>query len=77
MLAMLEGADDGGDSSFDFFENDEAAKEAESIRELTPEEIEARESGGKSKKEKKKRKKLFGKKKKESGEEAAAEEAGG
>lgn len=76
ILAMLEGADDGGDSSFDFFENDEAAKEAESIRELTPEEIEARESGGKPKKEKKKRKKLFGKKKKGGDEETAAEETG-
>ncbi|MDE5939679.1 MAG: hypothetical protein K2H37_11425 [Lachnospiraceae bacterium] len=69
MLAMLEGVDD---SSFDFFESDEAAKEAESIRELTPEEIAAREGGEKPKKEKKKRKKLFGKKKKE--EEAEAEE---
>ena len=67
MLAMLEGADD---SSFDFFESDEAAKEAESIRELTPEEIAAREGGEKPKKEKKKRKKLFGKKKKEEQEEA-------
>ncbi len=76
ILAMLEGADDGGDSSFDFFENDEAAKEAESIRELTPEEIAAREGGGKPKKEKKKRKKLFGKKKKDGDEEAAAEETG-
>ncbi len=76
ILAMLEGADDGGDSSFDFFENDEAAKEAESIRELTPEEIAAREGGGKPKKEKKKRKKLFGKKKKGGDEEAAAEETG-
>ncbi len=76
ILAMLEGADDGGDSSFDFFENDEAAKEAEGIRELTPEEIAAREGGGKPKKEKKKRKKLFGKKKKGGDEEAAAEETG-
>ena len=76
ILAMLEGADDGGDSSFDFFENDEAAREAESIRELTPEEIAAREGGGKPKKEKKKRKKLFGKKKKGGDEEAAAEETG-
>ncbi len=76
ILAMLEGADDGGDSSFDFFENDEAAKEAESIRELTPEEIAAREGGGKPKKEKKKRKKLFGKNKKGGDEEAAAEETG-
>ena len=71
MLAMLEGADD---SSFDFFENDEAAKEAESIRELTPEEIAEREGGQKSKKEKKKRRKLFGKKKKGGEEEAAVEE---
>ncbi len=76
ILAMLEGADDGGDSSFDFFENDEAAREAESIRELTPEEIAEREGGGKPKKEKKKRKKLFGKKKKSGDEEAAAEESG-
>ncbi len=77
MLAMLEGVDDGGDSSFDFFESDEAAKEAESIRELTPEEIAAREGGVKPGKEKKKRKKLFGKKKKKGGdEEAATEEAG-
>ena len=76
MLAMLEGADDGGDSSFDFFENDEAAREAEGIRELTPEEVAAREGREKPKKEKKKRKKLFGKKKKDSEEEAAAEEVG-
>ena len=69
MLAMLEGADDNGDSSFDFFENDEAAREAESIRELTPEEIAARENGEKPKKEKKKRRKLFGKKKKDNEEE--------
>lgn len=64
MLAMLEGVGDdvGG---FDLFESDEAAREAESIRELTPEEIAAREGGEekKKKKEKKKRKKLFGKKK--------------
>ncbi len=76
ILAMLEGADDNGDGSFDFFENDEAAKEAESIRELTPEEIAEREGGGKPKKEKKKRKKLFGKKKKGGDEEAAVEETG-
>lgn len=64
ILAMLEGAGDG-DTDFDLFENDEAAREAESIRELTPEEIAAREGGDgkKKKKEKKKRKKLFGKKK--------------
>ncbi|MDE6601272.1 MAG: hypothetical protein K2K90_03740, partial [Lachnospiraceae bacterium] len=76
MLAMLEGVDSSGDGSFDFFENDEAAKEAESIRELTPEEIAAREGGEKPKKEKKKRKKLFGKKKKGGDEETTAEEAG-
>ncbi len=76
ILAMLEGADDNRDGSFDFFENDEAAKEAESIRELTPEEIAEREGGGKPKKEKKKRKKLFGKKKKGGDEEAAVEETG-
>ena len=76
ILAMLEGAEDGGDSSFDFFENDEAAKEAESIRELTPEEIAARDGGEKPKKEKKKRKKFFGKKKKGGDEEAVAEEPG-
>ena len=70
MLAMLEGADDG---SFDFFESDEAAREAESIRELTPEEIAAREGGEKPKKEKKKRKKLFGKKKADKPEESAEE----
>lgn len=75
MLAMLEGVGDG-DSSFDFFENDEAAREAESIRELTPEEIEAREGGGKPKKEKKRRRKLFGKKKKNESGEAAVEETG-
>lgn len=74
ILAMLEGAEDGGDSSFDFFENDEAAKEAESIRELTPEEIAARDGGEKPKKEKKKRKRFFGKKKKGGDEEAVAEE---
>ena len=70
MLAMLEGADDG---SFDFFESDEAAREAESIRELTPEEIAAREGGEKPKKEKKKRKKLFGKKKADKPEESVGE----
>ncbi len=71
MLAMLEGADDGG---FDFFESDEAAREAQSIRELTPEEIAEREGAEKPKKEKKKRKKLFGKRKKENSEESAPEE---
>ncbi len=76
ILAMLEGADDGGDGSFDFFESDEAAKEAESIRELTPEEIAAREGGEKPKKEKKKRKKLFGKKKKSEETQVEAEETG-
>ncbi len=75
MLAMLEGVGDD-DSSFDLFENEEAAREAESIRELTPEEIEAREGGGKRKKEKKRRKKLFGKKKKEDSEEVVVEDAG-
>ena len=64
MLAMLEGVGDDG-AGFDLFESDEAAREAESIRELTPEEIAAREGGEekKKKKEKKKRRKLFGKKK--------------
>lgn len=72
MLAMLEGVDQDG--SFDLFENDEAAKEAESIRELSPEEIAEREgSAGQDKKEKKKRKKLFGKKKKDK-EEGAGDE---
>ncbi len=76
ILAMLEGTDDNGDS-FDFFENDEAAREAGSIRELTPEEIAAREGGAeKPKKEKKKRKKLFGKKKKGGDEEETEESAG-
>ena len=75
LLAMLEGAPDGDDDSFDFFESDEAAREAEGIRELSPEEVAARENNGeeKPKKEKKKRKKLFGKKKDDAG--AAAEEA--
>lgn len=77
ILAMLEGTEDNGDS-FDFFENDEAAREAGTIRELSPEEIEERESGGKKpKKEKKKRKKLFGKKKKEIDEEAESVESAG
>ncbi len=75
MLAMLEGS--GGDegASFDLFENDEAAREAESIRELTPEEIAAREGGGEQgkKKGKKKRKKLFGKKKGDNEEQPAEE----
>ena len=73
MLAMLEGVDQDG--SFDLFESDEAAKEAEGIRELSPEEVAEREgSGGQDKKEKKKRKKLFGKKKKggEEGDEIDA-----
>lgn len=71
MLAMLEGVDQDG--SFDLFESDEAAKEAEGIRELSPEEVAEREgSDGQDKKEKKKRKKLFGKKKK--GGEAGAED---
>ena len=75
LLAMLEGTPDGDDGSFDFFESDEAAREAEGIRELSPEEVAARENNGeeKPKKEKKKRKKLFGKKKDDAG--AAAEEA--
>ncbi len=83
MLAMLEGTDDETGNSFDFFENDEAAREAESIRELSPEEIAAREGSGegKPKKEKKKRKKLFGRKKKEGDgdrdrEEESVESAG-
>jgi len=68
MLAMLEGVDGDDSTGFDFFENDEAAREAQSIRELTPEEIAAREGGEEQgKKKKKKRRKLFGKKK--SGEE--------
>ena len=69
LLAMLEGVPDGDDDSFDFFESDEAAREAEGIRELSPEEVAAREGNGeeKSKKEKKKRKKLFGKKKDDAG----------
>ena len=73
LLAMLEGTSDGDDGSFDFFESDEAAREAEGIRELSPEEVAARENNGeeKPKKEKKKRKKLFGKKKGDA--EAAAE----
>ncbi|MDE6214087.1 MAG: hypothetical protein K2M70_11510, partial [Lachnospiraceae bacterium] len=75
LLAMLEGAPDGDADSFDFFESDEAAREAEGIRELSPEEVAARENKGeeKQKKEKKKRKKLFGKKKDDA--EAAAEGA--
>lgn len=77
MLAMLEETDQNGDS-FDFFENDEAAKEAGSIRELSPEEIAEREGEGKkAKKEKKKRKKLFGKKKKKGEEETESEESAG
>ncbi len=69
MLAMLEGVDEDG--SFDLFESDEAAREAEGIRELSPEEVAEREGNdGQGKKEKKKRKKLFGKKKKGDGEEA-------
>ena len=71
MLAMLEGA--GEDSSFDLFESDEAAREAESIRELSPEEVAERESGDQGKKKKKKRRKLFGKKKKGGEEEQPAE----
>lgn len=73
MLAMLEGADEDG--SFDLFENDEAAREAESIRELSPEEVAERE-GGDGGKKKKKRKKLFGRKKKGGDEESVAEETG-
>lgn len=73
ILAMLEETGDNGDS-FDFFENDDAAREAESIRELSPEEVAAREGDGKKpKKEKKKRKKLFGKKKQEGEEGESAE----
>lgn len=76
MLAMLEGTDGENGDAFDFFENDEAAREAESIRELTPKEIAAREGGEeKPKKEKKKRKKLFGKKKKGGDEEETEEGA--
>lgn len=75
MLAMLEGVDEDAGGSFDLFESDEAAREAESIRELSPEEAAAREGGGQGKKEKKKRKKLFGKKKKDGDEEETAETA--
>lgn len=74
MLAMLEGA--GEDGSFDLFESDEAAREAESIRELSPEEIAERESGNQGKKKKKKRKKLFGKKKKDGDEEIPSGDEG-
>ena len=78
LLAMLEGTPDGDDDSFDFFESDEAAREAEGIRELSPEEVAAREGNGKekSKKEKKERKKLFGKKKDDAGAEAEGAEDG-
>lgn len=75
MLAMLEGVDADGDSSFDLFESDEAAKEAESIRELSPEEVAAREGGDPGKK--KKKKKLFGKKKKGGDEETPSGEGAG
>ena len=70
MLAMLEGVDQDG--SFDLFESDEAAREAEGIRELSPEEVAERE-GSEGKDKKKKRKKLFGKKKK-GGEEGTGDE---
>lgn len=70
MLAMLEGVDQDG--SFDLFESDEAAKEAEGIRELSPEEVAEREGRDGQDKKEKKRKKLFGKKKK--GGEAGAED---
>lgn len=69
MLAMLEGVGGDDGAGFDLFENDEAAREAESIRELTPEEIAAREGGDEQGKKKKKRKKLFGKKKDKGGDE--------
>lgn len=72
MLAMLEGVDEDG--SFDLFESDEAAREAESIRELSPEEAAAREANNQGKKEKKKRKKLFGRKKKGGDDEEPIEE---
>lgn len=67
MLAMLEGVGRDDDLGFDLFESDEAAKEAESIRELTPEEIEERE--GSKEKGKKKRKKQRGKKRNKDDEE--------
>lgn len=75
MLAMLEGAGEESSGSFDLFESDEAAREAEGIRELSPEEAAERKDGGK--KEKKKRKKLFGKKNKGADDETSSEEGAG
>lgn len=74
MLAMLEGAGGDDDLGFDLFESDEAAREAESIRELTPEEIEEREGG--KEKGKKKRKKQRGKKKNADDGEQGTQDAG-
>ena len=71
MLAML---GDGDNDAFDFFSDDNAAKEAASIREVSPEELEEKDNP-KRKKEKRKRKKKEKKprNKKGAGEEASVE----
>ncbi len=73
MLAML---GDGDNDAFDFFSDDNAAKEAASIREISPEELEERDNP-KRKKEKRKRKKKEKKPRNKKGvEEEASVESG-
>ena len=71
MLAML---GEGDNNAFDFFADDNTAKEAANIREISPEELEERDNP-KGKKEKKKRKKKEKKPRKQKGaeEETTAE----
>jgi hypothetical protein len=78
MLAMLEstpeqsGDGDGGEDSFDFFSGEESEGEPEDIREMTDEELAARDNDKDSKKKKKKAKK--GRKKKGADAESESEE---
>lgn len=73
MLAML---GEGGNDAFDFFTDDNAAKEAANIREISPEELEERENP-KGKKEKKRRKKKEKKPRKKKGSEEEVQSESG
>lgn len=69
MLAML---GEGDNDTFDFFADDNAAKEAASIREISPEELEERDNP-EGKKEKRRRKKKEKKPRKKKGAEEEAQ----
>ena len=73
MLALL---GEGDNNAFDFFADDNAAKEAASIREISPEELEERENP-KGKKEKRKRQKKEKKPRKKKGAEEVTSSEGG